>query len=100
GEECSALVAAVALEVPGQDARAVAEVVLDVVEVRAALAPATRPCGHDLHEAPCADEAGRIGLAHTLDPQDREDGRGVEAAAVRVLYERPRDLSGGRVGDA
>src|SRR5690606_28228620 len=56
-EERPALVAPEPAQVPGQDAGAVAEVVLDLVQVVPALRPAACVRRHDLHEAAGADRA-------------------------------------------
>src|SRR5690606_3314902 len=93
-EQCATLVAAESLVVVVEDAGAVAQVRIDVVQIGPAPAPLAGPERHDLHQAACADGARRAGAAAALDQHDGNAGLDGQPLRRRMLDERPRDPTG------
>ena len=83
-QKCSTLIA-VLLQVPLQDTRAVAEVVLHVEQVAPAPPPAARPGRHHLHQPARTHRAARCRDPVTFHQHDRHDHRQIEALAIRLL---------------
>src|SRR5688572_874331 len=88
------------VEVPSENARAVAQVGFNVVQVLATATPLASPERHHLHQARCADKAARGWFAFTLDKHDRYHRSWIQLPVISMLDERPGDLACNCAGNA